>query len=473
MEDKAAFQRYASPNEQRTISREDLGFYHGVVIGAVYEFENSFDVTSPQSFFAPLQRCIKEHPFLTVTVADRHTDKAFYERVPSIDLKNHLTVLDKSTDVNKWQAIEAVLRFNLDRPFTHEVPPWRVVVLPLTLGSSCFIAFIYSHTILDGPSGVAFHRTFRTAAGSTTKQSIPTSIITTPSTPLPPPFDTPDRLPISWLFLLGPLLAVLMPQFLANWLGLKPQASTVDQGTWTGDSCAFDPATTRTKLVLREIPPPLLEKALRTSKEHGARLTGTLHILVTRALSKALVDKPEFTNFASQTPINMRRAAGVPPDEMGEFASGVYEMHPRISTDVCSSSLTDEEWAAARFCSEKLADAASRLQDQPIGLLRYVPSIRKWTVAKLGRQRDSSYELSNVGVFDNGGREGVKIREMVFAQPGMAVGSPLCVNVVSAKGGSLVYTMTWVTGALGVPESEEDQFVERVCQSIWEDFQRF
>ncbi len=214
---------------------------------------------------------------------------------------------------------------------------------------------------------------------------------------------------------------------------------------------------------------------------NGAKLTAVLHCLIVRALSKRLPpasdvrDGVKATNFVSQTAINMRRAAGAQEDEMGEFASGVYLRHARVSDTVTDGPLSEEEWAAARDSTEKFAGAASRLSDQPIGLLRYAPSIRKWMAGKLGQRRDCSYELSNVGVFDFEG-EGeessrVKIRELVFAQPGMVVGCPICVNVASVKGGSLVYAVTWPGGALEIDEGEEE-FIAEVCDSVREDFER-
>ncbi|KAK0730139.1 hypothetical protein B0H67DRAFT_24609 [Lasiosphaeris hirsuta] len=486
MESKGVL-RYASPNEQRTISREDLGFYHGVNIGAIYEFEGSFNVDSLQSFFAPVQRCIEEHPFLAVVVADRHTDKAFYRHVPVINLEEHITVLEHTPagDNSQWGSVEDVLRSNLDRPFSHTIPPWRVVVLPLSSPSqqpsSCFIAFSYSHTILDGPSGVAFHRTFLAAVRAAAENPAPSparATVEVPERSLPPPFDTPERLPISWSFLLGPLIGALIPRFLANLLGLEPEASTVNEGTWTGTPASFDPTTTRTRVALREIDAALVEKALRASRAHGAKLTGTLHVLTARALSRAFADHDKVTNFATQTAIDMRRAAGVAEDEMGEFASGVYFPLPRVGAAAREGPVTDEEWASARACTEAFADSASRLRDQPIGLLRYLPSVRRWMAGKLGQRREGSYEVSNIGVVEDKGEGrhgeagGARIVHMVFAQPGMVVGCPICINVISTKGGSLLYTLTWASGALGV-EGDEGVFIEAICDSLRADFGRF
>ncbi|KAK4444536.1 hypothetical protein QBC34DRAFT_415121 [Podospora aff. communis PSN243] len=470
--------RRATPNEQRTISREDLGFYHAVIIGAVYQFGNGLDIEPPRSFFAPLNRCINEHPFLSVLVADRHTDKSFYHRASTINLEDHITLLDRaSSSEDHWPAIEAVVQSDIERPFSHTIPPWRIVILPLS-PNSAFIAFSFSHGILDGPSGISFHRTFLKALQSNLSPPL-SPVVTPPDVPLPPPFDTPRRLPISWSFLLRPLLAAILPSFLANLLNLSASAATPDDGTWTAIPCASNPPDTNTRLVLRTIPAPLLSKALASCRANNAKLTGLFHQFIVRALSKSLPTstinasgkETPITNFLSQTAINMRPAVGISADEMGEFATGSFLSHQRVGSSVCNGPVTDEEWECIRDCTRSLAESAARLDDQPIGLLRYAPSIRGWLEKKIGTRREGSYEVSNVGVagFDEEG--GVGIVDVVFAQPGHVVGVPLCFNVVSIKGGGLVYTLTWPKGGLGV--ADEDTFVEEICASIKKDFEGF
>ncbi|KAK3311959.1 alcohol acetyltransferase [Apodospora peruviana] len=483
LNDKTKLLRHASPNEQRTITREHLNFYHNVIIGAVYEFGDRFHVESRHSYIAPVRRCVEEHPFLNVVVGDRHTEKAFYQLATTFNLEDHITVSDRVSDDNYWTEVEGVLRTSVDKPLSPSSPLWRVIVIPLPKRNSALIAFVYSHSILDGPSGVAFHRSFLTAVRSAQNDNSP--YITTPETfTLGEQFDTPKRFTISWLFLLGPLLGLFLPTFLVNWLGITGNVTAPDKGTWTGSDIFFDEAKgPRTKLVLREIDAKLVENALRASREHGVRLTGVLHQLMVRALSKAFAQHTTsgpITNFISQTAIDMRRAAGIPATEMGEFASGVYVTHPVIDETTWKGPLTEEEWAAARASTAKFADAASRLRDQPVGLLRYLPSMRKWMTGKLGKRRDCSYELSNVGAFvdhDEGEADGegkTKITKMVFAQPGMVIGCPICLNVASVKGGSLVYTISWPAGALGVPEGvDEDELIRGVCDSLKAVFERF
>ncbi|KAF6820071.1 l-amino acid oxidase [Colletotrichum musicola] len=461
------FLRFASPNEQRTISREDLGFYHAVIVGAVYEFGDGFSIESPSSLFGPLTRCIEQHPFLGVVVGDRHANKSYYERPAQINLEDHVEVLDPVLveGTKRLDAIEQVQRSNLDRPFSNEVPPWRIIVLPLA-NSEYFIAFAFSHMLGDGLMGPSMHRSLLNACRSSPANSPPApSVITTPRQPLGLPFDTAQRLPISWTFLLGPLIAYFFPKFLANLLGLKPQVATLDDGTWTGPPAFFDPEKCRTKIMLRLVDASAVQKALREARLHDAKLTGFLHQAFVRGMSKAL-GGPDTTNFVSQTSVNMRNAVGIPRDEMGEFVSGKYIAH---SKNLSSGPLSEDEWAAARLSTRQLAEAASTLQDQPIGLLRYVTSIRSWLNGKLGQRRDCSLEVSNIGAFedeDSAGAGKAKINLVVFSQPGHVSSAPICFNLASVKNGSLAYTVTWPTGALGINESEEETAVRSICDSI-------
>ncbi|RSL40866.1 hypothetical protein CEP53_013108 [Fusarium sp. AF-6] len=470
MSEKAEFLRYASPNEMRTIVREDLGFYHAVIIGAVYEFEDGFDVKSPTSYFAPLKNCIDQHPFFSVTVGDRHTEKAFYQRVSSINLEDHITIVDDSNvSVDPLGAIGKVLVPELDLPFTAGNPPWRIVVLPLK-PSECFVAFSFSHMIGDGPTGIAFHKSFLAGCRGTPVVE-PTAIVTPPATPLTEPFDTPERLPISWKFLLEPLIALFMPNFLVKLLGMRLGASTVNEGTFTGGIMTYNPEKYYTKLRIGEIKAPLVGNAIKAARAHDAKLTGTMQALIARAMSKTVPDA-KFTNLVSETPANMRRSVGASNDVDGQFVSAGYIPFPRSDA---TGPLTDKEWESASASTRELAATAVRLHDQPVGLLRYAPSIRKWTLSKVGKSRDSSFGISNVGAFDTDGiaeKETARITKMVFAQPGSVASSPITFNVIAVKGGDLVYTVTWLPGSLGLglSEEQEDKVVDEICASVDQGF---
>lgn len=442
------------PNERRTISREDVGHYHGVIIGGVYQVGDDFIWNTKDSYFTALKHCVDTQPWLRVLVGDAHTDKAFYERAVAIDLADHVVVTEAAGD--GAVAIERLLADRLDRAFPKGIPPWRIIVLPLG-PSEVFVAFDCSHTLGDGPTGQAFHRTF--LEGLCLTHVATASGVTIPEFTLPEPFDTPARLPISWSFLLAPILAAYIPAFISRLLGFKMQVSTTDEGTWAGAPMFFDPAV-RSKIHLREIESSVLKKALQATRSHDAKLTATFQQLIVRALAKELSDTRS-TNFVTQTAINMRPAAGIPKFEMGEYVSGCYNLYPR---DEISSSF---DWASASARTTSLASSAATLQDQAISLLRYLPSIRKWTLGKVGGRRDCSIEISNIGSFDLETKDAAKARmtKMVFAQPGHVTGPPISFNLASVRGGELVYTVTWQPGAMGI-EGDEDALVERVCDSV-------
>ncbi|KAF4997146.1 hypothetical protein FGRMN_4039 [Fusarium graminum] len=470
MQPIAEFLRYASPNEMRTVAREDVGYYHAVVIGAVYSFTEGVDVKSPSTYFYALRRCVEEHPFFCVIVGDRDTDKAYYQRVSGINVEQHISIVE-AVQTDSLEAIGESLESEIDRPFVAGIPPWRIVVLLLG-HSQCHIAFSYSHTIGDGISGVAFHKTFLSALRDA-PAAVPPSTISPPAKPFPEVFDTVKRLPISWSFLLAPFFAEFMPYFLVKMLGLRVSASYVDEGTWTATPIFFDPETHRNKLKIRQIGASQVNKTVQLARTHDARLTGVMHQLIVRALSKVIADS-NVTNFVPQTAINMRRSIGMSNDEAHDVVTGCYTIHTRSAA---TGPLTEKEWASASEATKQFATASTKLEDCAIGLLRYLPSIRKWTLGKIGKKRDSSYEFSNVGVFDGTvkmdatAKEQVEVTKLTFAQPSHVGGCPICFNVASTKGGDLVYTVTWQPGALGLgDEAAEEKIVDEICDNIQQGF---
>ncbi|KAF7555991.1 hypothetical protein G7Z17_g1711 [Cylindrodendrum hubeiense] len=474
--------RFASPNEQRVISREYYGFSNAIVVGAIYEFSGSpIDARASKSFFGAVKRCIDKHPSLSVTIQNMHTDAAFFERVETINLETHISVVGESDtsavaskERDEMGKIETLLPSILDRPWPTSVPPWRIVVLPLAPregreNTRCFIAFSFSHALGDAMIALAFHRTFRDGIFDQIEEDC--SSLATPVADFPAPFDTAQNFPISWGFLLGPLIAVLLPKIVAEALGFRATTSLVNSGTWTGARMFFEPESFHSCLKLIEIQGPEVENVLRVARKNGAKLTATVHQSIVRALSRA-IPTSEAANFVSGSAVNMRRAVGKSNDEMGFFTNACYGIHNRQDW---ASPLSDEAWACARSLTEKLAQCAVTLQDQAVGLLRYVPSIKKWTAAKMGKHRDSSYELSNLGTFaavpqDPAGDQ-CSITKMVFSRPANTTSAPITFSSVSVKGGSLVISVAWQPGAFGIPVESESVFIDGICTFVKEDLE--
>jgi hypothetical protein len=466
----------SGPNEQRCIYRESCSFYCWLVVGATYELPDAagFDPRAKYSFHAAIKSCIDEHPFLSVEIVDVDVEspKPSYQRTPKIYIdENHLVLVEETA---RDSAIEGLVEELL-----HEIkwkdasPPWSIHIMPMEESVAkqkrFFAAFVYSHALGDGISGLAFHRTFlKSLMTKGSGQSL--DPFDTPKTPLPGPFDSSSRLPISWTYLLAPFLAVYMPKFITGFFGLQAAASTVDSGTWLGPPIFFDATQTmQTRIKIITIEHDRMHRVLQACRKNEAKLTGTLHQIILHAL-KIKLPSEHISNFVSQTAINMRGSIGASSDEMGLFVSGYYEVHQKSNIGSIGS---ESFWQAARHTTVALAKGAATLADQPIGLLRFLPSIRSWTKGKLGQKRDSSYEISNLGVFQPPHSEAktkARISKMVFAQPANITGAPLAFNFISVQGADLVCTVSWQIGALGLGDEEERPFVDDICALIQESF---
>ncbi|KAF4555621.1 Hypothetical protein D9617_2g055840 [Elsinoe fawcettii] len=489
------FLRLASPNEQRTITREDLGLYHAVIVGAVYSSSAGFDLTAAASYTGPLSPCIEANPYLAVTVGGTSGDKSWYKHATSVDASRHLKIVD-ALKSDESSAIQSLLESDLDEPFEDGIPPWRLKVLSLTK-SRAFLAFEYSHAIGDGNTGMVFHQQFLSALHSGAPKP-PSEAKPSHNLTLPEPFDTPNRLPISWTCLLTTVLDPVLPPSIAHLFGLQTSALP-DPSTWTGNAVASSP-TNKSKIALFSIPAEDVTNAISLARLHSAKLTGVTQQIILRALSASLPDTKQAKYFIASTALNMRPAVGVSSSEPGNWVSIVDEKHaspprsgsPSSSSDPARASLSESQWAAAASTTRLLAERAVTLQDQPVGLLRYVSSMRKWTLEKMGGKRGCSFEISNIGVFtpslpipsasgsgaavgEAKGQE-AGIEKVIFTQPGAFAGPPLQFNLASVKGGDMVGTVTWSAGALGLGgegearDRKEEELVGRVCRFIERDF---
>jgi hypothetical protein len=402
-----------------------------------------------------------------------------------VDLRAHIEIHEaKSISVvdDRLRHVENALPAILDAKWTGDSPRWKLVVVPFkeeppihsTNVASCFIAFSYSHALGDGISGLAFHRSFLAALRSTyNKVQVGNDLtMASPNHPTPALFETPERLPISWSFLLSPFLAVYLPEFISSALGMRASVSSTTSGTWTATPIFFDPKNHHTAVKVLKIDAPTLGNALKECRRHNTKLTAFMHQMIVKAINQNIPMGAGIDNFASTTAINLRNAAGISNDEMGLFVSGFNDLHSRGLNN-------EDSWRFASTMSDKLGTFARTLRDQPIGLLRFLPSIRSWTASKLGEKRDCSYEVSNLLAFDPASPEPPEptndqdmctIEEMIFAQPANVVGAPLVFNIVSVKEGNLICTVSWQIGAISGDEEDEQALVENVCRSIDESF---
>ncbi|OAL18696.1 hypothetical protein AYO22_10389 [Fonsecaea multimorphosa] len=402
-----------------------------------------------------------------------------------MDLSQHVQILQHCDGGDGGaagiQSVESALRAILDSRGPSSIPAWKITVVPFSQ-QSCFVGFSFAHSIGDGLSGLIFHRTFLEALQDPIVEE---DLIWAPKLrQLDPPFDTPTNLPISWSFLLRPLLGSMLPARIASLIGVGEKESS--HTSWTASKTFYNPETHLTGLKTLSIDGPVVQEALKTCRKHRGKLTGLLHQLIINALSESLAQyeggrDTTLDTLVTRTALNMRGCVDKSnEDDMGNFVTATTRNHA-IKKVSGSNPCFEIDWASVRSDSAQLAAAAKELRDQPLGLLRYVSDVRGWVLSQLGRRRDCSYEISNLLAFQPSGpgrptKRSAAVTEMVFCQPADALGPLLYFNVVSVADGPLTLTVTWQTGALaldsGHEEEEEAAFVEMVCRSIESGFTR-
>lgn len=437
----------------------------------MYRLPQSFAVDSKQSYHGILHYCVQTNPYLSTIIRNGDADKAYFEHAPSVNLEQRIDILP-ATDTatgSESTSISCLVTSNLDRPFAVDEPRWRFSVL-LLASDRCFICFSYSHIIGDGSAGRNFHASLLTAIRSSRHAPAGASIVSaSPGQSFPPAFDTPKNITISWPYLLRPLLGSILPDKVAVKWGLTASAASSDAGTWTGRPTppTLADAQPCSGLAIFEIPADHIASVITLARRHDAKLTSVVQQILVEAFGAALGQRglsSGVTDMLIRTDISLRPAAGLPDTEPGNCVSEMMSKVP-LPTAVGTVPI---DWAAAKATTVALARAASTTKDQIVGLLRYVPNMRKWIVERLGTVRECSFEVSNIGNFQDTtpGDNGVVLESMLFAQPGQVTEAPISFNLVGVKDGPLVGTATWHKGSLLEARGDEGGFVDDICAHV-------
>lgn len=448
-------------------------------MGGIYTLDNPSSGFSLQSILVKaLKHCVASHPILSTYIIGQETEAPEFARPPALDLNKHINILDAPDLFDEKSLIKLTLAQTNDHVFDccDKTPPWQITVLPLSAAeqsetSRYLILFGYYHSHGDGKSGLAFHKTL--LSGLNQAQSADCAYdddpkFASPNTPLLPTLEMAGRLPISWSYLLSPLLGAYLPAFVTNPLGIRASATPEADDQWAGNKTFFEPESYQTCLEVVSIGHSVVQKIIQECRRHDVKFTGLLHQVIVQALSEEL--PPEKAGcFVSQTAVDLRsHLNGITEDDMALCPTAYYELFKRISNDETSRQPgSDAFWAAARTTTQNLAKCAGTLNDQPVGLLAYLRNMYPWTRGQVGQRRECSYELSNIMAFNPGpfeSEQGCNIESMIFSQPANVSSGCLNFNVVSRYRGDLTIVISWQAGALDV--QNEQVFVERVGQHM-------
>ncbi|KAL8799602.1 MAG: hypothetical protein Q9182_005778 [Xanthomendoza sp. 2 TL-2023] len=397
-------------------------------------------------FCASIIRLLRRHPSLCCYFEGEHTLKPIFRRLKTIQVKDVLQIVSLEQRQSLAQDLQEL--HDLEWPAGPK-PLWKLVVMRgqpnSSVDSTLHIALVYHHVIGDGLSGLAFHRSLLHEISSIEKDTndlrrAPETIDTPSSTSLLEPIEKLVSLPLSWPFLIRQLVQEYAPQ----WLVGSPSPFWAGLPTKPLREC---PLRSRVRLI--SIQTDELQHLLRESKGHRVTLTSLLTAAIVFALAIKL---PEASRFLGVTPYTLRRVTGTAMDEMVNQSTVFGTNYPAEMLDRIRGTSTATEhvnslWtAAAYFYAQMQQELTQCPRDNLVGLLPYVSDYVKFYKKKIGRTREATFEVSNLGVFRTSQEplpSNWTLEDMTFTQGAQPVGTAFTVNCISVQGGPLTIAITW------------------------------
>ncbi|EPE24213.1 hypothetical protein GLAREA_08063 [Glarea lozoyensis ATCC 20868] len=435
--------------EQMSTARHDLGYYHSVGATARYSTPTSTSNLRRQ-IQAALTKVILQYPALCHGIINEGALKPSFKLVESIDLDRCIEWITVTSD-RESKLAETLEQAHSTRFSDIEVhPPWKLLIItPETKPSTFDAAFIFHHALGDGMSGKLFHGSFASAL-NTPSSSPPELLVPIPSsTKLPPPIEALIPFTVSYRYLL-----------LQIWESIRPAWFFPSLQPWTSTPIsATNLARGESRMTFFALPADLMKVVLSECRENGTTLTGLLHALALLSFTNHV---PQGSSFTSTTPYSLRHLTGT-KDDMVVQVSALSTTYPTslVTSLRASSNLTEEIWSLARDFKKNMAVELARApRDVVLGLLPYISDMHEFFRSKIGKGRESTFEVSNVGVLAPPASGDWNVERVLFSQSGMGTGALVGINVASVVGGELVVSLTWLEGDV------DSALVERVRDDL-------
>lgn len=413
---------------------------------------------SPEILYPAVVHALGVHAGLSVQIVDERGPEPSFARMAEVDIASAIRFLDAKSESDLASVMEEEFMNVIDA--SKGLPLWRVVVT-----SDNVVIFAWHHAIGDGQSGLAFLRTLLAGLNKGLQQRTVDSedafkiIKTSPDMKMGPPLEKLTDVSVSIRTLVSALAGILLPQ---AWIRRNKRK------IWTGNTVVVsscDEVKTRVRII--SISPSSTSQLLSLSKSHGATLTSTLYVLVVSVLSKLVSEsdpKRKFKRISTGVPISLRPLANVPPSVMCECVSSYQKNEPLL--------LTGFSWEKAAAYNKELHKNIPKTREV-IGLIKYLHGkYEAYFKGKLGKKREASFEISNVGVFkpnvegELSAPDGAewKIETAYFAQDDGVNGAALKINVAGSPNGGVNVCITWGDGE--VDDVLAETFVKELQLSI-------
>lgn len=429
-----------------------MGFYNNVGLTAYYNTSLPLKLSLENVVFAALHQVIAKHANLSAVAVneDKSYPEVHFVRLPEIDLRHCVefhtrkTPLPTSTETDS--ELDDLLRKQHDRGFKGNVksPYWRLLITSSPNTPSAFTAsWMFHHALSDGSSAMLFHRSFLAALNSAADGGSVLPVVTTAPTRLLPPVEELHPMTLSWSYLVYSLAATLLPSQLLSllapdvWIG-----STINAKTSV-------PAQTTTVAISPDATRAFAAKCRSEKASVTAALCALLAAVLQRGVAAGKIVDMDI-------PISLRPFIHIGQEEMVNAVGNLSYAFPAPapSSPTPSSPTANPQpldWSQARLLKASLThEVAKKGADNPVALLRYVSDIHGFFTSKHGKKRESSAEVSSIGVWKGGEGDGRwKLGRMVFSQCANRTGRPIDMCVVTGGDGGLVLSFNGGEGDAG------------------------
>ncbi|CAL1714205.1 unnamed protein product [Somion occarium] len=435
------------------IQRTRLGFDTRVIVTARYTGGGRLN---RETLWPALAEILQHHRALSTQVHDASSKHPTFVYLGSVNLSKVVRFHDVDD-----RPLDAILDSYLLRPFEFEtaLPLWEMGVL-----QDNTVIFTYQHAIGDGQSGLAFHRLLLSALNSDE----------TPLRPLADIVPIPDTLEL--VAPLEKMTKLSVPFSLACYQYLKifaPVSWRKLGSAWTGNNVPRD-KTAYTMTRLWDLTPDQTTKLMCICRDQKSTLTSFAHTAVVVVVSSLLDRAPKRHKYlCTEIPVSLRRFTGVPATELCDHVSMMYFYpplinFPEISRDWKASAILFP-WDVSARMVPAMRKKIAKSRGEPGSLKLLFGRIRPYLESKMGKKRDGTLTLSNLGPFpppspeesyQNLEEERWFIDQMFFAQGDPILAPAISLGIVGAESGSLSFCWNW--GKDGI----EDEFMEEVVEGF-------
>lgn len=403
--------------------------------------------------FAVLSDLLQRHPALGISIAGETTANPSWVRLDKIDLEEVVRFQEMN---ESYKFVEDMHQLPFDR--MGELPLWRAIVVgrhPTELPSSIDpnkdqrgleeyvfeIGFFYHHGIGDGTSGAAFHMDFLDTMNSLADTgrvvNIPIeTVVKPPELDLLPSIEGTRAWPLSMKFVAGEVL--------------KEYVLPDNHSLWTGPPVQFPPAgLPKTRLLTLFFDRGTVARLTQLCRRNSVTMTPLLSVVIARLLASRHSNRGDLTATVA---ISLRRFSGVDNRQVVNHVASVtvpFSTFPK-SGSLSSSGSNPLDWSVVRSCKKFIDATAMSPANQNTALLRFLNDYRGWFKKRIGKRREASFEVSNIGVIDGGMENSgtARFRRIIFSQSASVPGPPYCFSIATTKGGDMAIALSWQDGIL-------------------------